>query len=337
MWIRYDEDLLDDPEIWKLEKRNARWTRLWLDLAILARKADADGEILFHLSGNPWDIESLARRRSVTVKMYRKFVAAAMELGLLEMKGDTLVFPEQYAFLWRASEAMSGAERTRNCRERKKATASTESQEADQAHHVTPPVTSDVTAERYTALQAVTASNAPTEQKQKPDVSIQKHEPQKQRSFDLGSLDPKSPISEFGEEAFWAHIAPAYEHFVGKRWTEADRSLAEGCLRQPWANQQPNWLIRYYAFLGGLQHMASARNVGNRWGYALSMVHKYAFPAEEFATANARRRAVGSPQEAWQFRRITADEDCYGPDYDLRGDETDGEGDEEWDEMEIAV
>lgn len=332
MWIRYDEDLLDDPEIWKLEKRNPRWTRLWLDLAILARKADADGEILFHLSGNPWDIESLARRRSVTVKMYRKFVAAALELGLLEMKGETLVFPEQYAFLWRASEAMSGAERTRNCRERKKATAA-ESQEAEQAHHVTPSVTADVTAERYTALQTVTASNAPTEQRQRPDASIQKHGTQNQTCLDLGSLDPKIPIPEFDEEAFFSHIIPVYQHFVGKQWTSADKALALQCLRQPWANQQPNWLIRYYAFLAALQHMATCRDVKNRWPYALSLVHKYAFPAEEFVMGNARRRAAGHPLLAWKFKRISPDEDCYGPDYDLRGDEPD----EEWDDMEIAV
>lgn len=329
MWIRYDEDLLDDPEIWKLEKRNARWTRLWLDLAILARKADADGEILFHLSGNPWDIESLARRRSVTLKMYRKFIAAALELGLLEMRGETLVFPEQYAFLWRASEAVSGAERTRNWRERRRAARESITAEG---HDPAAPVTQDVTDERHTASHAVTACDDLTEQHQNSTVQLQR--PQNQTRSDLGSLEPKGPISEFDEEAFFANIVPAYEHFVGKPWGAADKAFALRTLRQPWANQQPNWLIRYYAFVAALQHMASSRDVKNRWGYALSMVHKYIFVAEEFVMGNARRRASGTPQQSWRFKRLDPDEDCYGPDYDLRGDQAE---DEEWDDMGIAV
>jgi hypothetical protein len=182
-----------------------------------------------------------------------------------------------------------------------------------------------VTERNEGALRRVTERNEGalrrvTEQIQKQNENMNPTRSQKTDLGSLGSLELKGPIQEFKEERFWEHLSRAYEHYVGKPWTPADKLKAQETLRQSWAVIEPNWIIRYYAFLSGLCHMAAARDVKNRWAYACSMVHKYAEISADFVTRNARLRARGQPLRQWEFRRLEMIEDCIGPDYALRGE-----------------
>ena len=370
MWIRYDDGLACDPDIGQLRRKKPKWVLWWLDLALLARDADADGELLYR--GRPWTLEQLAYHLRTTTRAVKTFVDAMLEMELLELLtfedgAEVLRLPNRFAHLWgsplrvedQRPMPVPGAVRSKNYRERQKAApaagAKQESPEAD-ASAAGQPTRDEVRHED--ASRSVTQNVTERDGNETKTGTV--YVTRSQISGDLGSLDldlqrdemasrtvttsvTKRDVTErdgrpsqrppqpeafemaeraegFGEVQFWRETERAFVHFVRKPWTEADREFCGRCLRQPWASTNPSWLVRFYAFLSGFYHMVRTKDVDNPLGYALSVVHKYADPADEFVAGNARRRAAGLPLFRWRFRPLDPVEDCIGPDYALRGE-----------------
>lgn len=330
-WVRVDVDFLRHPDVLALEEQNSLWPIWWLDLIFVAREADAKGRLVYD-EVKPWRAEQLAKRRGANVDDYRAFLGKAFELGLIKNTTDGDMRLSDWRHLLDV-RPKTDAERQAARRARLREAKSNEDEIDDECdEEPETPVTChdmsrDVTKSHEESRRVTKCHPYMTEQTE-PDKSLQTQ--RSQTDPDLGSPDAQKAISDFGEQQFWNAISRAYETTVKKAWQPADARKISGCLEQPWAKERPCWIVRYYAIWQGLEHMAAKQKerqetgrgeeIKSPLGYALSMAHKYAPSAEEHVTSNAQRVANGHPKVKLKFKLLDQMEDCFGPDYEMRGE-----------------